>query len=147
MTAARRPRRDAATLTFVALPPSDLAKVRTFARGTPSCSGYRSTETRPMVRTSQLAMGTREVPRARDVARRIVRLHGRTRERDVLLEHAPARVLGRPQRREHVGDARVALAQRTKQALRHSLRVRHAPLPYRCREPGVGIPEADVTDA
>jgi hypothetical protein len=39
MTAERTPSRAAATETFVALPPSDLAKVRTSARRTPICSG------------------------------------------------------------------------------------------------------------
>ena len=52
MTAASWPSRAAATATFVALPPSDFANVETFASGTPSCSGYRSTETRPIVMTS-----------------------------------------------------------------------------------------------
>src|SRR5215217_4040643 len=52
ITAARAPSRAAATATFVAVPPSDLANVRTSASGTPICSGYRSTPTRPIVITS-----------------------------------------------------------------------------------------------
>src|SRR6267143_2402832 len=59
MTAARRPRRAAATATFVALPPSDFANVRTSASGTPICSGYRSTPTRPIVMTSGLPLPPR----------------------------------------------------------------------------------------
>ena len=39
ITAARAPSRAAATATFVGLPPSDLANVRTSASGTPICSG------------------------------------------------------------------------------------------------------------
>ena len=38
-TAVRAPSRAAATATFVGLPPSDLANVRTSASGTPTCSG------------------------------------------------------------------------------------------------------------
>src|SRR5256885_5601649 len=59
MTAVRRPRRAAATATFVALPPSDFANVRTSASGTPICSGYRSTPTRPIVMTSGLPLPPR----------------------------------------------------------------------------------------
>src|SRR5215210_3882547 len=46
------PSRAAATATFVALPPRDLAKVSTSASVAPICSGYRSTLTLPMVMTS-----------------------------------------------------------------------------------------------
>jgi hypothetical protein len=38
-TAAASPSREAATATLVALPPSDLANVRTSASDTPICSG------------------------------------------------------------------------------------------------------------
>src|SRR5918999_5147228 len=53
MTAERCPNRAAPTATFVALPPRNLANVRISARGIPDCSGYRSTPTRPIVRTSK----------------------------------------------------------------------------------------------
>jgi hypothetical protein len=54
MTAAPAPSRAAATATFVAVPPSDLANERTSGSATPVCSGYRSTPTRPIVMTSKL---------------------------------------------------------------------------------------------
>src|SRR5438046_221608 len=66
MTAVRRPYRAAATATLVALPPSHLPKVSTLSRPTPTCSGYRSALTRPMVRTSKeltrASPGTRQRP-------------------------------------------------------------------------------------
>src|SRR6185437_14735312 len=52
ITAARRPYLAAATATLVALPPSHLPKVWTSSSPTPTCSGYRSALTRPIVRTS-----------------------------------------------------------------------------------------------
>src|SRR5689334_7043197 len=52
ITAARRPYLAAATATLVALPPSHLLKVWTSSSPTPTCSGYRSALTRPIVRTS-----------------------------------------------------------------------------------------------
>src|SRR3954470_11541804 len=128
MTDDLRPRRAAATATFVALPPSDFANVATFASGTPSCSGYRSTETRPIVRTSRSGMSLREVPRARHVARRIVRFGRRPRERDVLLEYAPAGVFRFRERVEHAGDVHPAVSEPFEETAFHRVRVAHPPL-------------------
>src|SRR4249919_2651289 len=57
ITAARRPYLAAATATLVALPPSHLPKVWTSSSPTPTCSGYRSALTRPIVRTSSALTG------------------------------------------------------------------------------------------
>src|SRR3954468_20454687 len=146
MTDDLRPRRAAATATFVALPPSDFANVATFARGTPSCSGYRSTETRPIVRTSRSGMSVREIPRAGHVARGIVRLGRRARERDVLLEHAPAGVLRFRERLEHAGDARAAIPEPLEEPALHRVGVTHASLPHRPGQLGVAILEVHVPD-
>src|SRR5712691_5819688 len=114
MTAARRPRRAAATATFVALPPSDFANVRTSASVTPICSGYRSTPTLPIVMTSRLPM----LPRVRGTPRDPF---GRTRrglavKHDVLLEHIPTRVSDLAKLAEHILDPRRALAEGAEQA-------------------------------
>src|SRR5690242_21637389 len=53
MTALRRPYLAAATATLVALPPIHLPKASTSSSPTPDCNGYRSTPTRPIVRTSR----------------------------------------------------------------------------------------------
>src|SRR5882757_8820221 len=53
ITAVRRPCRAAATATFVALPPRNLPNEVTSSSPTPTCNGYRSTPTRPIVITSK----------------------------------------------------------------------------------------------
>jgi hypothetical protein len=68
MTAEGWPSLAAATATWVALPPSDLAKVSTSASLTPIYSGYRSTLTLPIVMTSGLT--TRAHPSGRQGSRR-----------------------------------------------------------------------------
>src|SRR5438876_646432 len=100
MTAARRPRRAAATATLVGLPPRDFANVRTSINVTPICSGYRSTPTRPMVMTSRLGILPRERGALRDPA-------GRPRcgvgiEHHILFENVPASVVRSAQVLEHV---------------------------------------------
>src|SRR3954467_12456809 len=147
MTDDLRPRRAAATATFVALPPSDFANVATFARGTPSCSGYRSTETRPIVRTSKSGMSVREIPGTGHVARGIVRLGRRPRERDVLLEHAPARVSRFRERVEHADDARAALAEPPEEPTFHRVGVAHPSLAHGRGELSVGVLQMHVPDA
>src|SRR5215471_18858404 len=62
ITADRRPYLAAATATLVALPPSHLPKVCTSSSPTPVCSGYRSTPTRPMVRTSSCSPTCPDAP-------------------------------------------------------------------------------------
>src|SRR5438067_382230 len=141
MTAARWPSRAAPTATFVGLPPSDFANVRTSASDTPICSGYRSTLTRPSVMTSYLAMRPREVAAARDLPRRIDVAGGCCRERDVLLEYVPPVVAAVAQRAQNVGDPCVAVAERPEQSERDRLRIRHASLAHGRREVGVGILE------
>src|SRR4249919_1316633 len=65
MTAVRRPYRAAATATLVAVPPSHLPKVVTSSSPTPTCSGYRSALTRPIVRTSRaLTRASRDARRS-----------------------------------------------------------------------------------
>src|SRR5256885_5630404 len=105
MTAARRPSRAAATATFVGLPPSDFANVRTSASVTPICSGYMSTPIRPIVMTSGVgapegagAPGLPMLPRERGAPRDPLRRtrRGLAVQHDVLLEHVPTRVSGLP---------------------------------------------------
>src|SRR3982751_3041058 len=117
MTAARRPSRAAATATFVGLPPSDFANVRTSGSGTPICSGYRSTPTLPIVTTSRLGVLPGVLSASCDPRRRS--LLWCAVQHDVLLEHVPPAVARGMQVREDVRDTCDAFAERHVETLSH----------------------------
>src|SRR2546421_9766893 len=145
MTAARRPSRAAATATFVGLPPSDFANVRTSASVMPICSGYMSTPTRPIVMTSRLAMLPRVRGAPRDPFRRTRR--GLAVQHDVLLEHVPTRVSGLPQLLQHILDPRRALAERAEETSAHRIVVQEAAVAHARAQRFVHILEVHVADA
>src|SRR5207253_3279415 len=145
MTAARRPRRAAATATLVGLPPRDFANVRTSANVTPICSGYRSTPTRPMVMTSGLGILPRERGALRDPA-------GRPRcrvgvEHHILLEDVPTAVARSAQVLEHVLDPGRAVAKWTVEAGADRVVVGHGCAADPRGERAVHILEVNVANA
>src|SRR5919197_799634 len=142
MTALRRPSRAAATATFVALPPSDFENVRTSASGTPICSGYRSTPTRPMVTTSRLRVLSRELDTFLHPGRRP---SGRLAlQHDVLLEDVPTLVRASPQEGDDLRDSRGTASERNVQSAADALAVGQLAISHRTGERRVDVFQVDM---
>src|SRR5690606_3547977 len=153
MTALRRPYLAAATATLVALPPRNLPNLCTCCSGVPTCSGYRSTPTRPMVSTSNASaievsgqLGQERHARLH-VGPRPLPLRWLGVEHAVLLHDVPAAIVGVPQGQDDRGDVDVAVAACRVQPSAYRLTVGDLTGAHRPGERVANVLEVHVPDA